>query len=146
MKIRRATLDDLPGLTLAVSVFAAEAYPNDIMDARHVAAFLSATVRNPDGLVAVMETDRGMFAGLFVAVLNRNLLTAQPSMGEILFYVDPGSRGHGKRLLTYAEAWARDNGCQRSTLCHLERTPELETAYRRWGYVPIERAYSKELV
>jgi len=145
VKVRAATLDNLPALTLAVSVFAAEAYPNEVMDARHVASFLSATMRNPDGLVALMETDRGMFAGIFVAGLHRNLLTGEPSMGEILFYVDPDARGHGKKLLSYAEEWARGGGCRRATLCHLESTPRLETAYRRWGYKPLERSYWKEL-
>ena len=145
MKVRAATLHDLPAATLAVSVFAAEAYPNETMDARHVAAFLSATMRNPDGLVVLMETDGGMFAGLFVAVLHRHLLTGQPSMGEILFYVDPAARGHGKKLLSYAEDRARERGCARATLCHLDTTPRLETAYRRWGYKPLERSYGKDL-
>lgn len=145
MRVRPATDADMPSLLLGVSVFADEAYPNESVDTDRVATFLRATIGNPDGLVAVMETDRGMFAGLFVALLHRNLLTGLPSMGEILFYVDPEARGHGKRLLTYAEDWARDRGCKRATLCHLETTPRLETAYRRWGYVPLERSYQKEL-
>lgn len=83
-------------MLLAVSAFADETYPHEEIDTGHVAAFLSATMANPDGLVAVMETDSGIFAGLFVALLHRNLLTGLPSMGEILFYVDPDVRGHGK--------------------------------------------------
>lgn len=135
----------MPTLLLGVAVFADEAYPDETVDTDHVATFLRATIENPDGLVAVMETDRGIFAGLFVALLHLNLLTGAPSMGEILFYVDPEARGHGKKLLTYAEDWARDRGCKRATLCHLETTPRLEIAYRRWGYTPLERTYQREL-
>lgn len=135
----------MPTLLLGVSTFADEAYPNDEIDTGHVAAFLRATMANPDGLVAVMQTDSAMFAGMFVALLHRNLLTGAPSMGEILFYIDPESRGHGRKLLDYAEDWARERGCKRATLCHLETTPRLEIAYRRWGYKPLERSYQKEL-
>lgn len=146
MIVRPATARDMPAMLMGVSIFAAEAYPNDCMDAQHVMAFLRGALESQDALVAVMEADHAMFAGLFVAVLNRNLLTGAPSMGEILFYVDPVARGHGRKLLRYAEDWARERGCCRATLCHLETTPRLETAYRRWGYEPIERAYRKELM
>lgn len=145
MNVRAATVHDMPAMLLGVSAFADVAYPGESVDFDHVMAFLRGALESQEALVALMETDGAMFAGLFVAVLNRNLLTGEPSMGEILFYVDPIARGHGRKLLRYAEDWARERGCCRATLCHLETTPRLETAYRRWGYTPIERAYTKEL-
>jgi GNAT superfamily N-acetyltransferase len=145
MLVREATSRDVPAMLEGVRAFASIAYPGEPMRVDHVANVLRGVMENQDGLVALMETDEAAFAGMFVAIAHRGILTGARTMGEVLFYVDPQARGHGKKLLNFAEEWARERGCERATLCHLETTPNLETAYRRWGYAPLERAYMKEL-
>jgi GNAT superfamily N-acetyltransferase len=141
--VRTAVAADMPRMLGAVGDFAAELHLG--IDHEHVAGVLRDILLSGDGLLAVMESDDKRLTGVFAAVAHKHILSGETVCGEVLFYVAPAARGHGRKLLRYAETWAVERGCVAVMLGHFEATPMIEKAYRRWGYEPQERFYKKEL-
>lgn len=136
---------DIPKIVAGTVEFARTAYPNDPCDRDHIATVISDAMALPGGMVAVMETDAKAFAGAFVAVVGANPLTGKPTCAEVILWVDPSSRGHGRKLVSYVEDWAKARGCKGLGLSRPEAFERVGRLFQAWGYAPTERWYRKAL-
>lgn len=67
---------------------------------------------------------------------------------ETFWFVSPDYRGQGLRLLELFEEWAKEEGCKKVAMIHLEDSmPDaLKRLYGRRGYRLIESHYVREVV
>ncbi len=66
---------------------------------------------------------------------------------ESVWYVKPGYRKYGIKLVKAAEQWARENGCTKFLMVcmHNSKTDKLFKFYERIGMTPLETHFIKEL-
>lgn len=98
-----------------------------------------------DGCVAILETDEGQFSGCFIGMAHAHLFSGKRMFGELFIYTTRNARGHGNKLRLFAEEWARDRDCTTFGIAYPVSESHLEKVYRRWGFVPCETHWRKEL-
>lgn len=145
MIVRRGEVRDVHKIVAGTLEFARTAYPDDKCDADHIATVIGDALTLDGGMVAVMETPKREFAGAFVGVVGANPLTGKPVCAEVILWVDPAKRGHGRKLMLYVEEWARSLGCTGLALSRPENFDRAGRLFEAWGYVPTERWYRKVL-
>lgn len=145
MIVRPATRHDVRSIVRAAALFAVEAYQGDPCNEAHVAEVVERAIDGEDALAAVLETDEAVFAGCYLGCTGRNPLTGLREFVEIFLWVEPWSRGHGRKLVTYAEEWARWKGCHSAALSHPETSERVGKVFKAWGYSPSERWLRKVL-
>ena len=146
MIIRDAHQADIPNIIEGIKDFvASSSYKIDTVDPLHVENTLLGLLANADGCVAVLETDHGGFAGCFIGLAHLHLFSGQRMMGELFIYTTRNARGHGGKLRRFAEEWARERDCKTFGVAYPESESHLEKVYRRWGFVPCETLWRKEL-
>lgn len=144
MNVSPAVSRDIEDIVRAVLEFAKSGYPDDTCDEDHIWSVVKSTMDSRDALVAVLR-DEGEFSGVFMGSMGANLLTGRLICAEIFFWVEPRYRGHGKRLLTYAQRWALENGCVSFVLSAPKGAERASMVFERWGFVPTECWYRKAL-
>ncbi len=94
----------------------------------------------------ILEDDGKMIGGLG-CIINRDLHDGIPVAVESYWYVHPDHRGGGQMLLDRFESFAKEQGCKRALMVHLEDShPEsLKRLYGRRGYKLVEQTYMKEI-
>lgn len=97
------------------------------------------------GVVFALKDGNGEIVGGLGAIKGPDLHCGAMTAIETFWFTNPDSRGHGLLLLDAFEAWARENGCPRIAIVHLEDSmPErLSVLYRRRGYKLVESHYVK---
>ena len=146
MIVRDAHQADIPNIIEGIQDFvASSSYKIDTVDPLHVENTLLALLGNGDGCVAVLETDEGHFAGCFVGLAHLHLFSGARMLGELFIYTTKAARGHGGKLRRFAEDWARDRDCKTFNIAYPVSESHLEKVYRRWGFVPCETHWRKEL-
>jgi GNAT superfamily N-acetyltransferase len=96
-----------------------------------------------DDDVSIPAKITGAIGGYLFNDPNDNVLSAK----EAFWFMDPRSRGHGRALFAAFEAWAIEHGARRIWMVRLDgfREHAMDSLYTRRGYVPIERAFCKEI-
>lgn len=145
MITRHATALDVDALVQCVVDFASVSYPNDKPDRRHITGVVLGAMDNDHSLVAVIEDDAGKVAGCYLGTKIENMISGAATAVEILFYVSPGYRGHGAKLLTFAEQWAEDQGCKSMFLSCPASAPRAAKYFEAKGYKLTECHYGKAL-
>ena len=99
------------------------------------------------GGVIMAAFDGEEFTGALGAVKCPNPFNGKLMAVEMFWFVLPGKRGHGLRLLDAFENWAEQIGVQMVAMIHLEALSPatLEKLYVRRGYKLVERNYIKEI-
>jgi GNAT superfamily N-acetyltransferase len=144
--VRTASRFDIPAILSGIEDFVTSTnYRSEPLDVAHVEATLGNLLDLQDGLVAVLENDAGHFCGAFVGLAHAHLFSGRRMLGELFLYTTRQARGHGAKLRRFAEDWARDNGCVTFTASYPDSEKHLDKVYRRWGFVPNEIHYRKEL-
>lgn len=146
MRTREAVAADIDTIVRHASAFALENYPMDPPNEEHLRDVVSTSVGGDDFLAAVLETDGGNYAGVFLGALVPNIVSGRRMLVEVLFVLPVKHRGHGKRLLKFAEQWASERGCSSIFLSHPVAAERAGKAFEAWGYRACERHYRKELV
>lgn len=144
MRVRTARPSDVEAIVSGAVRFAAERYPDDEPDPAHMASVVGDLV-DSDALALVLEGANNEFAGCYLGATIANLISGKPVAVEILFWVEPKFRGHGRSLLAYVEDWARSQGCGSAVLSRPETAERAGKVFEAWGYVPCERHYRKVL-
>jgi GNAT superfamily N-acetyltransferase len=139
--IRKATIEDLPGLIPLCLEFAKEASiglePNAWINT------WTQLIAEGIGVIFVLDEDHGFIGALKYPCPNTGELTAT----EMFWYVKKTHRGKGLTLLKKFEQWAQDQGCKNAIMVHLtDMMPSaLRRLYQRKGYREIETHFFKEL-
>lgn len=114
----------------------------------HFFACMRAVLAAGLGYFAVV-TEMGVPVGICGGTISADPYGAGDQIAtEMFWYVHPQHRrgGVGAMIFDDWEAWARERGAARMTMCHLaDLNPEIEGAYLRLGFRPLEVHYWKEL-
>lgn len=144
MNVSEAATRDIENIVRAATEFAKTGYPNDPCSEEHLWTVVRNAMDSTDALAAVLR-DEGEFAGCFLGSVGANLLSGQLMCAEIFFWVEPGYRGHGRKLLSYAQRWAKERGCSAIVLSAPRSAERAQEVFRRWGFKPTEHWYRKAL-
>lgn len=141
---REATAADIPALVALGQRFRRETvYATTLREnVEAIAKTVAHLIASADGYVHVLERD-GALVGVFGALLYPHHLSGDLTCGEVFFWVNPESRGHGVRMLRHAERWAKARGA--TTMQMVAPTTEVGQLYERMGYGLLEMAYGKDL-
>lgn len=146
MIIRDAHQADIPNIIAGIHDFvSSSSYQCDSVDDLHVENTMLNLLSSGDGCVAVLETDEGQFAGCFIGMAHPHLFSGKRMMGELFIYTTRAARGHGGKLRRYAEEWACEHECKTFCIAYPVSESHLEKVYKRWGFVPCETHWRKEL-
>lgn len=144
--IRDAHKADITNIISGIQEFvASSSYRIDVVDELHVENTLLHLIGHGDGCVAVLESEDGAFAGCFIGLAHPHLFSGKRMLGELFIYTTRESRGHGGKLRRFAEEWAREHDCSTFSIAYPVSESHLEKVYRRWGFVPCETHWRKEL-
>lgn len=140
-RIRAATLADVPRLVAMGRDQVAAVYGDTVADAPDALETLATTlVTTPSSAVFVGERD-GAVLGMIGLVGYRHHCSGVPMAGEVMWWVEPESRGVGLALLKRAERWAAETGAQAIQMIAPATNPRVGTLYERRGYRAIETSY-----
>ena len=145
MRVRDATEQDVPSIASSAVALGQEAIRHDPPNRDHINNVVSALIAHEDGLACVLESNAGHYAGCYLGTLYPNQLSGKRVAIEILFWVNRTFRGHGKRLLDFAEKWAREHGCEANYLSHPIGMARVGSTFEAWGYEVTELHYRKPL-
>jgi GNAT superfamily N-acetyltransferase len=144
MTIRPATLADVPRLVAMGRAQLAATYGDAVADnPAQLEAVATQLVTMPAGAVFVAERD-GAVVGMIGLVEFVHHLSGLPTVGEVMWWVDPAARGGGLALLRRGEQWARAQGARVLQVAAPQGTT-VGTLYARRGYAPVETTYQRTL-
>lgn len=144
MILRLAEARDVPFICTAVRELAAKDYQQDKCNPSHIYDVIETAIESPTSLVAVMD-DEDKFAGCFMGTIGQNLLSGSLTCAEVFFWVEPRYRGHGKKLLKFAENWARSKDCKTFALSAPQSAVRANMVFSKWGFTTSEVWYRKAL-
>lgn len=142
--IRLAESEDLSAILRLGEQFRAASPYRDVLvqNDEHAQIILRKLIRGEGG--AMWVADRaGEVVGMIGMILFPHYFSGELMASELLFYVDPMSRGMGLKLLRAAEAWAV--ACGARSISMIAPTEDIGRIYARFHYQPSERAYVKRL-
>ncbi len=144
MTIREAVPADLDALVaMGCRFLASTSYRGLIREnPDQMRALATHLVSGEDGLMLVAEVD-GALVGMIGCFMFPHPLSAERIASEVCWWVDPGQRGAGLKLLRQAEQWARG----RAAVAFQMIAPDarVETLYTRLGFTKVETAYQKRI-
>ncbi len=143
--IREATMADVPTLVLLGHEFLTTTGYHTILsdNPAQMEAMATQLVMEDTGVVYVSD-HAGTLTGMLGMVIFRHHLSAEPTAGEVFWYVAPDARGDGLRLVREAERWARAHGATKMQMVAPNGT-DVGKLYARLGFDAIEIAYQKDL-
>lgn len=126
--------------------FAEGRLPGKLVTAHFVASWRTLLERGMGEIFVLREN--GEVIGALGALVYPDMYDGEPVATEAFWWVKPERRGQGMRLLQEFEEWARECGCRRMLMVHLEslQPMALGRIYERRGYVKAETHYLKEVV
>ncbi len=142
MRIRRATIDDLPEILRYAQHFVEETEYATWL-APFDAAVITALVQ--------LALDQGVIflapGGMVAAVPLVHPMTGQRYVEELAWWVEPERRGGlvGPRLLDALETWAASEQIAFVKVAAPHGQPDVGRFYEHRGYQPVELAYFKRL-
>lgn len=144
MRIRAATLADVPRLVALSGRFRAETAYRDLVadDPAQHAALFTQLVAGPASVVLVADDD-GAVVGLIALLIAPHHFSGQRTASEVIWWVEPEARGAGVALLGAAERWAAESGAVTIQMI-APATPagdRVARLYQRRGYAPVETSY-----
>jgi GNAT superfamily N-acetyltransferase len=141
-----ATLEEIPIIITLVKQF--ESFSQLVkVDVEHTISTYTKFVQSGMGKIFLLKVDREIIGGLG-AILAPDLHTGHLTAIECFWFVIPEHRGGGLSLLTAFEQWAREQGCTKTAMIHLEdsHSVALSKIYARRGYQLAERHYIQDLL
>lgn len=146
MLIKELTVDELPAVAELGPKFWKEAgLPGTFVPAvfvRNWTAFINAGLGR---IFTHVQEGRpvGALGMLYVPDVNDDSLVAS----ELFWFVEPEHRGCGISMFLHAMRVAKELGCARMSMMHLESINQesLSKIYHKMGFVPVEKHYIKSL-
>lgn len=147
--IRDATIDDLDEfIRLSIRSYKASKF-NEIvdLDEKSLRKTYKGLLENPKGIVKILDIDgqsRGVIGSFIIPFyLNYNYHICQ----EIIWWIDPEYRGHGKAMLEETEKKAKVLGAKMMVMVSLEsfKPKIIERFYKSNNYILVEHNFVKEL-
>ena len=118
----------------------------DEPDGEYWDATWSGLISSGVGVIIALEAE-GKVVGALCGTFSPSLLAPVMMFTEAMWYVEKEWRGHGTRMLRYAEEFAEAVGCTGISMIHLvdKDATRMSNFYRRNGYTPSEVFPVKDL-
>lgn len=157
MKIRAATLDDVPAIeAMALRFYPLSPYPAIYgdMPPQQAAGLAIVAMQGMQeagiapGVMLVAEDDAGDLVGMLSLFLDAATFTPRVVAGELVWWMEPEHRGGmgAVRLVREAEREAKARGAHVIRMAVLGTSPEeAHEILVRLGYAPTEWIHSKRL-
>lgn len=144
MTIRPAVLADVPRLVAMGEHFIAQTGYQALLpiNPAQIDALMRRLLEAEAGALLVLEGPSEL-VGMFGLYVFAHPISGERVASEVFWWVEPGARGGGLRLLAAAEAWAVAQGAVVFQM--IAPTPAVERVYVRRGYVPVERLYQRRV-
>ncbi len=144
MIVRDATLKDCPRMVRLGLAFRAAAMPDIPFDPAYADAIARQHILADDRVALVLEDATGPgVVGLLLGRIGRHDLAPVSFAQEVLWWIEPAHRGHGRQMLEAFERWARERDA--AFVGMVGRDERTGRFYQRAGYQPVERGFLKEL-
>jgi len=142
--IRRAVASDRDAVVdLGLRFLRETAYAGRIAEnVGQMESLADALIGSDRTVIVVAELD-GALVGMIGMVANAHHISGEPIAGEVMWWVNPESRGIGVRLLRAAEQWAREQGAVKVHM--IAPDAQVGELYQRLGYEAIETTYQRSL-
>lgn len=142
--IRKAEPSDMERILEMGQRFVSEtSYGEHIkLNPEHLSGTVVGVATNPMGVILVSERD-ALVNGMIALVVSNHPYSGLPTAFELVWWVDPESRGTGRELLSAAEGWAREHGAKAIQM--VAPNSRIGALYERLGYRPIETSYQRSL-
>jgi len=111
-------------------------------DPGYMSRTVSLYMELPNCLALVLDVD-GAVKGMLLAAVDDSPLAPVKMAKETVWWVDPGARGHGGRMLDCFEEWAKDRGASLVAMSALDR--RVGVLYKRRFYKEADTSYYKVL-
>lgn len=143
--IREAAIHEIPAIVDFMRQFETESKHIRI-EPVYATRMYTNMVKSGVAHMFIMDDDGVMIGGIG-CIVSPDLMNGDLMAIETYWFVSPDHRGHGIRLVSYLEQWAREHGCKSIAMIHLtdSHPKRLELLYQRRGYIAIETHYVKEL-
>jgi len=145
VKIRQATLRDLPGLTTSSAALLAEdgAARDHLRDSAwpkaHGAHWCADLIADANALILVAAAGEAVVGHLIATVTAASAMWIAPRAEIVSTFVCASWRGKavGSRFVTDFVDWAKDRGALRLTVSTYASNTDAVRFYRRHGFVPL---------
>lgn len=107
-----------------------------------LSGIIGGILENPDGVVLVSGSDATV-TGMIAMVVYNHPFSGERTAFEIVWWVEPESRGDGIRLLRAAEEWAREQGAKHMQM--VAPNERVAALYQRLGYGLVETSFQRSL-
>ena len=146
--IRETRKEDLPNVLLLIHEFQAEALDsfNLFCDDDKAVKLMEAVWHNSLVMEAIDDPAiQGKIVGVIAGMIGSAMVSTDPVMQELIWFVSKGYRKYGCELLKRFEQLARDRGCKQILMVHLGTSNRdiMERYYTRQGYKLLELQYIK---
>ena len=143
--IRPATMEDVPALVAMGRQFAQTEMYRDVLyeNPDQITIVMTNLIDCEAGTILVLESE-SVLVGMMGILHTPHFLSAEICASEIFWWVTPGHRGDGVRLLRAAESWAKE--CGATKLQMVAPNERVGRFYDRMGFKRIETSYQKALI
>ena len=144
MTVRKALISDMDRVIEMALRFVAETPYGEYITIRpdRLALTVSSLMANPDAAILVSENGSRL-TGMIGMMAYDHPYSGERTAFEVVWWVDPESRGDGVRLLRAAEEWAREHGAIKAQM--VAPNERVGALYARLGYTPVETSYQRSL-
>ena len=139
-------LDDLDNLVdLAEEFYSSSQFLNGFDKEISKRSWTNFIAGGTGAIFAIKEDDA--FHGMLGVVKFPDINTGELIACEMFWFVSKEHRGKGLLLVNAFEEWAKQEGCKKVAIAHLEDSmpDSLEKLYVRMGYTLSEKTYIKEV-
>lgn len=142
MRVRQATVDDVPAIVATGDRFVQDTVYREALadNPAQRAHFVTWLVTTPDGAVWVLE-DQDTVVGILGGMIYAHPMDGRRTAAEMFWWVDPGARGHGLKLLRAFERWAVAQEAEKVVVA--APSSEVERLCERLHYVKREVSYER---
>lgn len=142
MSIRLATESDIPQMVdMGIKFHEQSPYKKHLEVNREQMATLGKQLIAKDGLL--VSERKGQIIGMIGFVVYPHFLSGEIIAGEVFWWVEPGFRGDGIRLMKEAEDRARAAGAKNMQM--IAPSDQVAKVYRHFQYQFVEAIYQREL-
>ncbi len=147
LDVRAAEICDLPKMAEGARQFYASSRFLRKFEIERFCSVWKGFIEGGHGVIFAAFDEDGSPCGALGGLTYPDLYSEETHAMEFFWFMMPGYRGEGMKLLKMFEQWAKDRGCALVRMAHLsDSMPEkLERVYCRMGYTLVESQFQKEI-
>lgn len=144
--IRLATVEDVPVLVHLGMRFLKETpyHVHLAASPTHLEELAQAIIASDDGAIFVAER-AGTVVGCLALHVFAHPMSGERTANELVWWVNPESRGVGALLLTRGEAWAKAMGATCLQMVAPQTAPKVAAFYEHLGFTPVETMFQRRI-